>query len=361
MKIERVRSLVVKLPQEEPLAGGKTTPGATRDFVVVKITTADGIEGIGLTFFGGALTGVLKAAVDELGALLVGNDPRRTEDIAQVLRNAAVSAGPGGIFTLALSAIDIALWDIRGKAFNLPVATLLGGFRDRVPAYASGALLRTQPLEDVARAAGVLVERGFKQMKAQLALLGDTSPAKEEERIRLIRENAGPDAVIMVDINQRWSVHEAINIGQRIEKYHLAWLEDVTAHDDYSGLARVTSRLSTPVTGGEYVYGISPFRHMLEAHSVDIVMIDLVRVGGITQWMKVAGMAEAFNRPVVSHLIPEIQLHLIAAVPNGMVVEYMPWTAKLFQDPPLPQNGELTVPARPGLGLTFTREIDAGL
>jgi L-talarate/galactarate dehydratase len=360
MKIERVRSQVVKLPQEEPLAGGKTTPGATRDFVVVKVTTADGVDGIGVTFFGGALTGVLKAAVDELGALIAGQDPMRTEDIAQVLRNAAVSAGPGGIFTLAMSAIDTALWDIRGKTFNLPVATMLGGYRDKVPAYASGALLRTLTLEDAARAAGTLTERGWKYMKAQLALPGDTSPAREEERMRLIRENAGPDAAIMVDINQRWSVHEAIDIGRRVEQYHLAWLEDVTAHDDYSGLARVTRHLSTPITGGEYVYGIAPFRHMLEAHSVDIVMIDLFRVGGITQWVKVAGMAEAFNRPVVSHLIPEIQLHLIAAVPNGMIVEYMPWTAKLFQDPPLPRQGELTVPARPGLGLTYTREIEAG-
>ena len=100
---------------------------------------------------------------------------------------------------------------------------------------------------------------------------------------------------------------------------------------------------------------------MLEARSVDIVMIDLVRVGGITQWMKVAGMAEAFNRPVVSHLIPEVHVHLIAAIPNGHIVEYMPWTRLLFEDPPLPEKGMLTVPAAPGLGLTFAREINDAL
>jgi L-alanine-DL-glutamate epimerase-like enolase superfamily enzyme len=133
-------------------------------------------------------------------------------------------------------------------------------------------------------------------------------------------------------------VHEAIDIGQRLEDFQLAWLEDVTTCDDYRGLARVTERLTTPITGGEDVYGITPFRHMLEARSVDIVMIDLCRVGGITQWMKVAGMAEAFNLPVVSHLLPEIHLHLIAAVPNGQIVEYMPSTARLFEDPPLPQR-----------------------
>jgi L-alanine-DL-glutamate epimerase-like enolase superfamily enzyme len=162
----------------------------------------------------------------------------------------------------------------------------------------------------------------------------------------------------MCDINQRWSVFQAISIGQRIEKYNLHWLEDVTTCDDYAGLARVTDRLTTPIAGGEYVYGIQPFRQMMEARSVDIVMIDLIRVGGISQWMKVAGMAEAFNLPVVSHLIPEVHVHLIAAIPNGQIVEYMPWTRQLFDNPPLPVKGEMTVPDVPGLGLAFTREIN---
>ena len=359
MKIDCVRSQVVRLPQEEPLAGGKSVPGATRDFVVVKVATSDGIEGIGLTFFGGPLTNVLKATIDEFGELIRGKDPLAVEGIAETLRAAASSAGPAGIFTLALSPIDTALWDIRGKAFNLPLAKLLGGSRDRVPAYASGALMRTSSQAEVVRAAEVLVERGWKHMKTQLALPGETSHKLEIGRIRAMRESIGYDAALMVDINQRWSVHEAIDIGQRLEEFQLAWLEDVTACDDYRGLARVTERLTTPITGGEYVYGITPFRHMLEARSVDIVMIDLCRVGGITQWMKVAGMAEAFNLPVVSHLLPEIHLHLIAAVPNGQIVEYMPWTARLFEDPPLPQRGVLEVPSRPGLGLRFTREIDA--
>ena len=99
---------------------------------------------------------------------------------------------------------------------------------------------------------------------------------------------------------------------------------------------------------------------MMEARSVDIVMIDLMRVGGITQWMKVAGMAEAFNLPVVSHLIPEVHVQLIAAIPNGQIVEYMPWTAGLFEDPPTPVNGWMTLPTGAGLGLSFTRDIDAG-
>jgi L-alanine-DL-glutamate epimerase-like enolase superfamily enzyme len=157
----------------------------------------------------------------------------------------------------------------------------------------------------------------------------------------------------MCDINQRWRVEQAIDIGSRIEDVHLFWLEDVTTADDYQGLARVADALVTPVCGGEYLYGPAPFRQMLEARSVDIVMIDLMRAGGITQWLKIAGMAEAYNLPVVSHLVPEIHVHLVAAVPNGLTVEYMPWTFRIFEEVPVPDQGELAVPRRPGLGLKF--------
>ncbi|MBI2296290.1 MAG: mandelate racemase/muconate lactonizing enzyme family protein [Betaproteobacteria bacterium] len=356
MKVTRIHTQIVQLPADEPLAGGPAVAGATRPFVTLQVQTDEGVEGIGITFFGGALTATLKSAVDQLGALVIGEDPLRTEAIAAKLRAAAGSAGPGGTFTLALSAIDIALWDIKGKTHNLPLWQLLGGSRERVPAYASGALMRHFPLEHVAKAAPRLVEKGYRQMKMQLALPGDTSPDREVERARRIRESIGPDIDLMCDINQRWSVHQAIDIGQRIEDVHLYWLEDVTAHDDYAGLARVTEALATPVAGGEYVYGIVPFRHMLEARSVDIAMIDVLRAGGITQWMKIAGMAEAFNLPVVSHLLPEIHVHLVAAVPNGLTVEYMPWSLKLFEEAPVPERGELAVPRKPGLGLKFDRD-----
>jgi L-alanine-DL-glutamate epimerase-like enolase superfamily enzyme len=115
--------------------------------------------------------------------------------------------------------------------------------------------------------------------------------------------------------------------------------------------------LATPICAGEYLYGIEPHRQTLAYHSVDIAMIDLLRVGGVTQWMKVAGMAEAFNRPVASHLLPEIHVHLIAAVPNGLVVEYMPWTWRLFENPPIPEKGEIAVPAGAGLGLKFASDL----
>jgi L-alanine-DL-glutamate epimerase-like enolase superfamily enzyme len=228
--------------------------------------------------------------------------------------------------------------------------------RDKVPAYASGALMRTSPLKDVERAAAALVDKGYTQMKAQMAVDGLT-PAQEIERIRVVRNTIGPDIALMCDINQRWSVAEAISIASRIEDVGLAWLEDPTTATDHQGLAEITSALSMPVCAGEYLYGVEPHAKSLVHRSVDIVMIDVLRAGGITGWMKIAAMAEGFNRPVVSHLLPEIQVHTVAAAPNGLVVEYMPWTWRLFENPPMPVQGEMTVPSAPGLGLEFAPDL----
>jgi L-alanine-DL-glutamate epimerase-like enolase superfamily enzyme len=357
MKLKRIASQVVRVPLDEPLAGGPPYFRSHNQFVTLRIETEDGIEGIGVSFFGGALSSTLKQAIDQLGELIVGEDPLRIEQLTQKLRTTAASAGPGGILTLAISGIDMALWDIKGKFLGQSLATMLGGLRDRVPTYASGALVRAYPIDHLVKAARTLVEKGFKQMKTQLALPGDTTPAREAEHARRIREAVGPDVDLMCDINQRWSVHQAMDIGKRVEDVNFYWLEDVTVHDDYTGLARVADALITPLAGGECLYGITPFRHMIEAHSVDIIMIDLIRVGGISNWMKVAAMAEAFNLPVVSHLLPEIHVHLVSAVPNGLTVEYMPWSFRLFEEVPVPVNGELVVPAKPGLGLEFSREI----
>jgi len=354
MKVSRVTTRILQTPADNPLIVGLPEPTTTREFVSVEIDTDDGVQGIGLTFFGGPLTRALREAVDALGALVIGEDPLRVEAIAAKLRRASGGSGPAGIFTLALSPIDIALWDIKGKALGQSVSKLVGGYRDRAPAYASGALLRQHPLDYLAKAGPRLVGMGFKQMKTQLG--AEPTVAASVERIRVMREGIGEDIDLMCDINQLWNVNQAIEIGRRVEPYHLFWLEDVVAHDDYQGLARVADALTTPIAAGEYVYGIAPFRQLLEQRSIDIVMIDLLRVGGITQFLKVAGMAEAFDLPVVSHLVPEFQCQLIAGIPNGLTVEYMPWTTRFYEETPKIEEGQIVVPDKPGLGLAFDRE-----
>lgn len=354
MKIKSYKVLTLLVPEDDPLANMPEEAGRKRPIVVVRLRTDDGIEGIGVTLYGGRLTRSLHAAVEDLAAATVGEDPMRVEAIVAKLRTGD-AGGPGGIFTLALAAIDTALWDIKGKALGQPLWKLLGGHRDRVPTYASGSLRRGLTDDQAQRAAAVLLKKGFREMKTQMALPGTPTPAEEVRRVRVVREAIGPDITLMCDINQRWRPEQAIQIGRQVEEegIGLFWLEDVTAADDYAGLARVTAALRTPVAGGEYVWGIVPFRHMIEARSVDIVMVDLARVGGVTQWMKVAGMAEAFNLPIVSHVMPEILVHMVAACPNGLTVEYMPWMLCLYQETPKIEAGHLVLPQKPGLGLAF--------
>ena len=355
MKISGYKTRVLRTPARDPLADSLPDTGAQRGFVTLEMTTDEGIDGIGLTFIPALglspLLPALKSAVDSLAELTIGQDPMEIEGIVEGLKDATTGSGPGGVLSLALAAVDIALWDIKGKTLGQTVSTLLGGYRKRVPTYASGALMRPVNVERLAEIGPMLVDQGFRQMKTQMG--AEPTAGREVERIRVLRDAVGDDIDLMCDINQLWSVNQAIDIGHQVEDYHLFWLEDVVAHDDYQGMAKVADALYTPICAGEYVYGVNPFRQLIQNGSVDIVMIDLLRVGGITPWRKVAAMAEAFNMPVVSHLVPEIHIQLMAAIPNGLTVEYMPWTLELFEETPRFVDGNLEVPDKPGLGLEF--------
>src|SRR6516162_8302656 len=170
MKISRVQTDILRIPEDDPLADMPEEAGRLRPIVILRMQTDAGIEGIGLTFYGGAMTGTLRAAVDELGALLIGEDPLRIEAILRKLRAAAGDSCGSGIYTLAVSAIDVALWDIKGKAHEQPLWQLLGGARDRVNTYASGSLRRGLTDAQAATAARRLVDKGFIEMKTQMAL-----------------------------------------------------------------------------------------------------------------------------------------------------------------------------------------------
>jgi L-alanine-DL-glutamate epimerase-like enolase superfamily enzyme len=353
MRITGFEAATLAIPEDDPLANMPEEEGRTRPVVTLTLHTDQGVSGIGITFYGGRLTGSLRKAVEELAELTIGGDPLRIEEIIGRIRVAMDAAGPGGIATLALSAIDIALWDIKAKLLQQPLWKLLGGHRDKVPTYASGSLRRGLTDAQADKAARILVDKGFTQMKTQMALPGNPTIAEEVRRVRVVRDAIGPDITLMCDINQRWRPEQAIDIGKRVEDVGLFWLEDVTLADDYAGLARVTAALSTPIAGGEYVWGLTPLRHMIEQRSVDIVMVDLVRVGGVTGWMKAAAMAEAFNLPIVSHVMPEMLVHVVAAAPNGLTVEYMPWMLALYEETPKVENGMMILPDKPGFGLKF--------
>ena len=322
------------------------------NFVTLQLRTDTGIEGIGYAgFVSLPMLNSLRAAVDALVEETVGDDPLNIERISAKLLAIGGLGAPAGMVTRAAAAIDIALWDIKGKACGQPVYKLLGGFRPRVPCYASGRLWRTYSADMLATAGAALVEQGFRAMKFRMG--DEPTAAAEVDRMRALRESVGDDIDIMVDINQGWDVNLAIQVGREMEKSQIYWLEDPIDHQDHEGLSRIADALDTPIAAGEYLYGLAPFRYMFERRSVDIAMIDLLRAGGITGWMKVAHLAEAFNLPVVSHLAPEIMAHCMAAIPNGMTVEHMPWSLPLFKDPLQVEDGEIVLKEIPGLGLEF--------
>ena len=352
MRVSSFETKAVRIWREP----GPTAPRDEADFVTLRLRTDDGIEGIAYAGFASKLvTRALKELVDALAAETVGADPHAVEEIGRGLLLEAGDASPAGLVTRAVAAIDVALWDIRGKALGMPLWKLLGAESGVVPTYASGYLWRHFDLEELAATATMLASSGFRAMKLRMG--GERTVNAELARLRMMRTSVGDRMVLMVDVNQAWDVNTAIAAGREMAEYDVHWLEDPTHFQDYAGLARIADALDTPIAAGEYVYGIEPFRHMLEARSIDIVMVDLLRAGGITQWMKIAHMAEAFNLPVVTHLAPEILGHALAAAPNGLYVEHMPWAFPLFQEvPAINASGQLVMPNAPGLGLAFDEE-----
>ena len=352
MKVASFKTRAVRIAvQDSPTSGA----GETADFVTLVLRSDEGVTGIGYTGFQSQLlTPALKATVDGLAEATVGSDPMDAEAMGARLRQIG-GGSETGLLTCALSAIDVALWDLKGKALEQPIYKLLGGYRDRVPTYRSGLLGRPSTLEELGRDARHLVAEGFRSMKFGLG--AEPTLGGEIARVETMRSAVGPDIDLMIDVNQGWDVNRAIRIGRELARYDIYWLEDPTTYDDFGGLARIARALDTPIAAGEYVYGIAPFRQLIEQRSVDIVMVDLLRVGGITQWMKVAHLAEAHNLPVVSHLAPEVLGHALAAVPNGLTLEYIPWSFPLFHEVPEPVNGEVVLFAAPGLGLEFDEEL----
>jgi len=351
MKIESFSTRVVTMRPEQG-AWSDAPPQVSRDFVTLELR-AGGLRGIGYAGFASPLmTKALKEAVDALAVHAVGEDPLAAEAVGAKLLELGGSGAPAGLATRAVSAIDVALWDLKGKACGQPVYKLLGGFRDRVPAYASGYLWRDYSPGELAAKGAELAEEGFLAMKFRMGALGDED---EIERMDELREAVGPDIQLMVDINQGWDVNRAVLMGREMEASNIYWLEDPVHHQDFDGLARIADQLDTAVCTGEYLYGVAPFRYLLDRGAADIVMIDLLRAGGLTQWMKIAHLAESHNLPVVSHLATEVLAHAVAAVPNGLWVEHMPWSFPLFEEVPELDDGELRLAQKPGLGLEFTK------
>ena len=352
MKVIDITVTALSIPLARPFNG--VPPARRVSPLVVQLRTEEGLEGMGLAFtFNDQRVGSLKASIDDLSDLVIGQDVFRWAGTWQRLWDETKWMGHQGHSIYALSAFDTALWDLRAKAMELPLAHLLGGYREEVPAYASHLLFRDWTLDELQKDAALLVEQGFKVVKMNL---GDKPAGKEIERVRVVREAVGEDVGIMVDVNWSWTVPQAIQMGRELERHNVYWLEDPVASGDPDDLAEIARALAMPVAAGETLSGKYAFRPLLEKRSVDTLIVDLQRVGGVTEWMRVATMAQAWNLPVASHVFHDISAHLVAAIPNGRIVEYMPLWDVIYQEPPEVKDGHIRISDKPGIGLELDRQ-----
>jgi L-alanine-DL-glutamate epimerase-like enolase superfamily enzyme len=227
---------------------------------------------------------------------------------------------------------------------------MLGGARDRVPAYHSGGLWLSYPERALIEEAQAFVAAGFKAMKMRL---GNADPAVDIARVRAVRNAVGPDVKLMADANQGLNENQAIRLGRALEAFDLTWFEEPLPAWDVEGLARVAAALDTPIASGETEYTRYGFRRMLELRSADVLMPDLQRVGGVSEFMRVGHMAESHDVPVSSHLFPETSIQVLGALANASYLEYMPWFSALYNEKLEFDNGDALVPERPGFGFTF--------
>ena len=291
----------------------------------------------------------LAQAAKELGQLLVGMNVMEIEAARSRMERAGDWAGPGGLLNMAISILDIALWDAAGKSVGQPLYRLLGGYRDRVRAYASDNLWYNLSLDDLARSAQAHVAEGYDTLKVRVG--NEDSPAKEVARVRAAAEAAGPDVQIMVDATESWNEAQAVVSGRALQEAGIVWLEDPVSHENLAGLAHLAHVLDVPIAAGEHLFGLDAFQKTLEARAVDIAIIDLARVGGITPWMKAANLAQARGIPVAGHVMTEIHIHLLAAVPNGHLVEYLPRSGPILKSTLRLEDGHLVASEAPGLGI----------
>lgn len=290
-------------------------------------------------------------ACRELSQYLIGSHVLAVEAAWERLAQRGDWIGPGGFLHCAIAPLDIAMWDAAGKVLGQPLYRLLGAYRDRMPAYASDRLWYSLSLDELAASARQYAAQGFTALKLRLGK--ETDPEREAQRVRTVREAAGADMRIMVDGTESWDLPRARRTGRLLQEAGIVWLEDPVQHQNLAGLAQLASTLEVPLAGGEHLYHLSAFRDLLQARGVDIAIMDLARVGGITPWRKIAALAQAHHIPVCGHVVPEVHVHLLAAVPNGHMVEYMPRSNAILEAMPKLENGHLIAPEAPGLGLVL--------
>jgi L-alanine-DL-glutamate epimerase-like enolase superfamily enzyme len=350
MKVTAVETtpIVVTLPKPIGSALGEI---ARFGCILVKLRTDEGITGENLIFtLNDRRTKVLRQMVDDLADVIIGQDAGHITGFWARAWKDINFLGHKGVPVVGISAIDGALWDALGRAAGLPIYRLLGGAQNRVPAYHSGGLWLSRSTDELVTEAQAFLGQGFRAMKMRL---GKDDPAEDAARVRAVREAIGPHVALMADANQGQTEAQAIRLGRMLEEFHLTWFEEPLPAWDLDGLARVAAALDTPIASGETEYTRYGFRRMLELRSADILMPDMQRVGGVSEFMRVGHMAESYDVAVSSHLFPETSIQVLGALSNATYLEYMPWFSPLYTEALEFKDGHAVVPERPGWGFSF--------
>jgi L-alanine-DL-glutamate epimerase-like enolase superfamily enzyme len=296
---------------------------------------------------------------------LIGRDPLETEALWQEFFHYLRGVGRKGLSFCALSAIDTALWDLKGKIVDLPLYRLLGGNQPRVPVYASGGWTSYDDDQLVDEMKG-MVARGFQAVKFKVGVEGGRNLNRDVTRVRKVREAVGPDIRLLVDANNGFDAASAIQLANRIREYDITLFEEPVFADDIPGLARFRRGTDIPLATGEHEYTKFGVRDLLLAEAADIVQVDGARAGGYTEMLKCAALTQAWNVKFAPHAMENIHHHLVAAVPNAFMLERLLMfegvTAQVFKGAPVPVDGFMTAPELPGLGLNldedFIRDYD---
>ena len=353
MKVTRVETRCVTVKLDKPIGSAL---GQLHSFgcILVFVHCDSGIVGENLIFtLNARRTRVLQSMVEEMADLVIGRDAGHIAGFwARAWRDINF-LGHKGVPVVGISALDGALWDALGKMSNLPIYRILGGAQDRVPVYHSGGLWLPSSDKELVAEAERFAAAGFRAMKMRL---GSPEPETDVARSRAVRTAIGPKIKLMADANQGLTESQGIRLGRALEEFDLTWFEEPLPAWDLDGLARVAAALDTPIASGETEYTRYGFRRMLELRFADILMPDLQRVGGVSEFIRVGHMAESYDIPVSSHLFPETSLQVLGALANTIYLEYMPWFSKLYNETIKFAEGQAIVPERPGWGFTFNQD-----
>ena len=353
MIIKSIKTKIVSVPFSDPPKTGFLTLEKI-DLLIVQVETKDGVIGTGhLHPLAGGLKTLEMCVNEMLKPLLIGETIKDIEVLWSKMWNATFIQGRMGITVMAMSALDIALWDCYGRTKNMPLWKVWSGKSQALPVYGSGCY-RGLGHDGMIEKAEKYVKLGFKSIKMQVAHCFTND--EDIANVRDMRKALGDDIGIMIDVNQGWGVEETIKVSKEIEKYNPEWLEEPVMADDFEGYKEICKSISIPVVTGENNFTHNDLLPFMKNKKISILQPDIMR-GGYTNLIFTSNLANEYGIKIAPHMFPELSIHIVASIKNPSWLEYMGWYDHLWQEPLLPVNGTLKPSDRPGHGMDFKSEI----